>query len=631
MAMAAIFDSTNTPLALGLLRLTTQGRPDDIDCLAVIHFALNNGIRILDTADSYCLGDDDFHYGEHLARQAIATWNGPKDEVTILTKVGLTRPNGHWIPNGRPDHIRQSVDGSLQALEVECLYLLQLHSRDPKVPFDETLGVLADLQAEGKVQHLGLCNVSIGEVKQAQQFFEVSSIQNELSVLNRKSATEGVVQLASELDIPFFAHRPLGGYANVSKLTTDSILQPLAQRHSATVHQVALSALRDTSHQVIPLIGATKMASVRSSIESLRVTLDISDRMALGMKYSFEPSVTAKAALSPNVLPDNVSALESNVGPSDAPEVVIIMGIQGAGKSRLVNSYLEHEYGRLNRDELGGTLDELVPRLQQLLANGYSRVVLDNTYPTRLSRAPVVAMAHAFGVPVRCRHIQTPIVEAHKNIALRMIERYGMLLGPDEMKMFRKMDPNLPPPQALLRWLGSYEPPNMDEGFSALDEIPFQRTIDPTHNRKALFLDVDGTIRRTLSGEHYPRHPGDVEILPHRREVLQKWIDDGFELFFVSNQGGVAAGFVSHEAVQSALLRTAELLGLPVTETVYCPHPSRPIGCFCRKPMPGLGVYLMQRHQLSQSELIMVGDQATDAEFAESLGIQYSDCNEFFA
>ena len=122
-----ILGSIEVPLGLGLLRLSTDDRPDDIDALAVIRLALNQGIRILDTADSYSLGQDDMHYGEHLVRQALKSWKGPKDEVRVLTKVGLTRPNGKWIPNGRPEHLRAAVDGCLQALGVERLFLLQLH------------------------------------------------------------------------------------------------------------------------------------------------------------------------------------------------------------------------------------------------------------------------------------------------------------------------------------------------------------------------------------------------------------------------------------------------------------------------------------------------------------------------
>src|SRR5262249_59916055 len=100
------------------------------------------------------------------------------------------------VPNGRPDHLRKAVDGSLQALGVEQLFALLLHANDPRTPFEDQLGTLAALQREGKIAHLGLCNVSIAEVRQAQRHFNVRAIQNELSVIDRKSATEGGVALA---------------------------------------------------------------------------------------------------------------------------------------------------------------------------------------------------------------------------------------------------------------------------------------------------------------------------------------------------------------------------------------------------------------------------------------------------
>src|SRR4051794_41163820 len=109
------------PLGLGVLRLATEGRPEEADAVAVIHHALNLGVRLLDTADVYCLDQKDLHYGERLVRLALDLWNGPRAEVRVLTKAGLSRPKGKWVPNGRPAHLRKAVEGSLAALGVERL------------------------------------------------------------------------------------------------------------------------------------------------------------------------------------------------------------------------------------------------------------------------------------------------------------------------------------------------------------------------------------------------------------------------------------------------------------------------------------------------------------------------------
>ncbi len=508
--------------------------------------------------------------------------------------------------------------------------LLQLHVRDPGVPFEDTLGALAEMQHEGLVRHLGLCNTSVAELRQAQSHFTVTSVQNELSVLNRNSAQSGLLQETASQKIPFIAYRPYGGFQKKGKLSSEAVLTALAERHNASPHQIAVATLLAVSDNVIPLFGATRPASVKSSVESTRIVLDASDQMALSFQYSFLPESSPVNNAPLDLSASDVPELTEACGPGNSPEIVVLMGIQGAGKSEFVESYVAAGYARLNRDLIGGKLDDLVPLIEQHIGNGHSRIVLDNTYPTRISRAPVVACGQRHGIPVRCRYLQTSMNDAHVNIAKRMVAKYGMPLGPVEMNMFRKMDPTLPPPIALTKWSASFEPPSTDEGFSVVDRIPFKRRVDPSHNQKGLLLDVDGTLRKTISGNFYPKHPDDVQLLPKRTKVLRKWFNAGYKLFFVSNQSGVASMQVSHDAVQAAFHRTQQLLNVPVKEIVYCPHPSRPVGCFCRKPMPGLGVYLMERHQLSRESLVMVGDRDTDAEFAAAIGAQYFDAEDFF-
>jgi HAD superfamily hydrolase (TIGR01662 family) len=306
------------------------------------------------------------------------------------------------------------------------------------------------------------------------------------------------------------------------------------------------------------------------------------------------------------------------------------MGIQGAGKSELVQSYVDQGYERLNRDLIGGKLDDMNGLLENLLATGKRRVVLDNTYPTRISRAGAVRIAHAASVPVRCRFITTSMRDARINVVHRILDRYERLLGPVEMKELAKQDPNLPPPIAMQRWQDSMEPPEWDEGFSAIDEIPFQRRANLDYTNKGLLLDVDGTLRTTLSGEIYPRRADDVVLLPNRREVLSRWLSDGYQLFLVSNQSGISSGKLSQADAEAAFQRTVELLGLPVTEITYCPHPAFPAGCFCRKPLPGLGVYLIRKYKLDPNALVMVGDMDSDEGFATSVGARYVDAAEFF-
>ena len=292
-----LFSKLTVPLSLGLLRLCTEGRPGEAHAITLIHQALDAGIRLLDTADAYCLSDKDLHYGERLARQAVESWKGPRKEVRILTKVGMTRPKGKWVPNGKPEHIRKAVEGSLQVLGVERLFLLQLHVHDSRVPFEETLAALAELQKAGKVEHLGLCNTTVGEIQQASRHFTVAVVQNELSISVRKSAQDGTLAYTTEHSIPFLAYRPLGGIAKVEKLAGNKVLQPMAVKHGATPEEIALAAVRLAGTNVIPLVGATKTASLSSSIAAMKVRLDEDDREVLGKKYSFDRKVGAATPL----------------------------------------------------------------------------------------------------------------------------------------------------------------------------------------------------------------------------------------------------------------------------------------------------------------------------------------------
>jgi HAD superfamily hydrolase (TIGR01662 family) len=618
-------------LALGLLRLGTEGRPDEADAIALIHRALDPGVRLLDTADTYCLDERDLHYGERLAKGAVDAWDGPREEVRVLTKVGMERPKGKWRPNGRASRIRSSVEGSVAALGGAPIFMLLLHGNDYKTPFEESLAALAALQAEGQILHLGLCNVGIAEIRQAQRHFEVQAVQCELSVVNRKAGTTGVVQLCADLGIPFLAHRPFGGHAKSEKLLKNRAMKPVAARYGITPHEAALATLLHQKPAVIPVVGARRMESLESSLRAMDVRLDAEDQTRVDAKITFRATPEALRDVAPPVTPDGLRPLVAGEGPGDQDEVVIIMGVQGAGKSSMVDGYLARGYERLNRDLLGGKLSDLVPKLDALLAEGKRRVVLDNTYPSKVSRYPVVRTAHRHGVPVRCQHLATPIREAFINIVTRVLDRYDFLPGPDELKELSKTDPNLPPPVVMALWTASFEAPSVDEGFSVVEETPFVRRPGPKGSAKGLLLDVDGTLRITKSGDIYPIDPDDVELLPNRREVLSRYLAEGYQLFFVSNQSGVASDKLTAAQAQACFDRTAQLLDLPITEICFCPHKAFPASCFCRKPAPGFGIYLMRKYGLALEDLIMVGDMGSDEGFADAFGARFVTADAFFA
>lgn len=640
---------TIPPLGLGVMRLSTANkeghRPDEVLSIAIIQRALDLGLRLIDTADSYALDDKDMHHSERLIRRAVGTWHSQdREAVVVATKCGLTRPGGRWLPNGRPDHLERMAIQSLQALGVDTLDLLQLHVKDPRVPYEDSLGALVRLYESGKVKKLGVCNVTVDDLRKALAILPreaFATVQNQLNPFDTASA-RGIVALTREHGLTLLAHSPLGGHAGVHRIQKKDALAEVAARHgldaAAGRHPVVLAWLMTLGQHVIPVFGATRQTSVEASFAALQLQLSDDDLKLLDETFPKAaalrdeplPAPPAGALLMESgAQPIEVSS-EPLPAPGDAPEIVMILGIPGAGKSSLVAPYLDKGYLRLNRDELGGKLDDLVPALRNALASGRKRVVLDNTYPTIKSRLGVLESGRQAGVPVRCLWLDTTLEDARWNACLRMLERHNRLLSPDEIAVLSKTEPNTIPPVAQQVWLKNFEPPSGHEGFAQIERRPFVRHPRPDRTKKGLLLDVDGTLRVTRSGEKYPRDVGDVMILPNRRQVLAEWHQQGYRLFFVSNQSGISSGKLESKNAEAAFHRTIELLSLPVDDVVWCPHKAFPVSCFCRKPMPGLAVRLIEKHGLALEHLHVVGDMKSDAELARAIGATYHEAHEFF-
>jgi histidinol phosphatase-like enzyme len=306
------------------------------------------------------------------------------------------------------------------------------------------------------------------------------------------------------------------------------------------------------------------------------------------------------------------------------------MGLPAAGKSRLAQAMVRDGYVRLNRDEGGGRLAALLPELEVLLASGRTRVVLDNTYATRKSRAAVVEAAARHGVPVRCVWLDTRVEDAQVNAARRQLERYGHLLEPEELRTALKRDPGAFPPGVLFRYQRDLEPPAAVEGFSKLEVVGFQRARDESFTNRALVVWLDDIVWRSRSGSRTPVAPEDVELVPGRAEVLRRHAAEGYKLFGLSWQPAIAAGQMSRAAVAAC----AEALGLKLglaLEVSCCPHAAGPPVCWCRKPLPGLGVELILKHRLDPARCLYVGGTSLDRTFAARLGFEHRDPQAFFA
>ena len=267
-------------VSYGGMHLSIQDRPPEEQGIRVIHAALEAGVTLIDTADVYCLGDNEIGHNERLVARALRS--APRrDHVIVATKGGMRRPGGRWEIDGRPEHLRAACDHSLQALGVEQIDLYQLHTPDPKVPLAETVGALAGLQRQGKIRWIGLSNVSVAEIRQAEAQVRVTTVQNRLNPFFREALTEGVVEYCTRQAIGFLAYSPIGGGRLNRKLPGHPVLQPMATRLGVTPHALVLAWVLARSPAVIVIPSARTVEHAVDSTTAADLELSEADLSAI--------------------------------------------------------------------------------------------------------------------------------------------------------------------------------------------------------------------------------------------------------------------------------------------------------------------------------------------------------------
>lgn len=307
--------------------------------------------------------------------------------------------------------------------------------------------------------------------------------------------------------------------------------------------------------------------------------------------------------------------------------IAVICGINAAGKTREVDTFILQDYERVNRDTTGGSLEDQLAHVERIFKLGGDKVVLDNTYPTVGSRASLIKLAKKVGADIVCHWVSTSLEEAQMNFCLRTMRKYGKIPNPDEFKNFK--DPGVFPPAALFHYRKTFEKPTKAEGFDDVIEMPFRRVWGQEYVNKAIILDYDGTLRLSKGSELYPVDPSEVKVLPNRTKVLSDCVSRGFKLLGASNQSGIAKGKLSDKMADDCFRQTNNLLGLDI-EYMYCPHRIPPLTCYCRKPQCGIGAYFIEKYKLNPEKCVMVGDMTSDKSFAERCGFKFMYANEFF-
>lgn len=258
-------DLTVNRLGFGAMRITGPGiwgdPKDPAEARRVLKRAVELGVNFIDTADAY--GPE---VSENIIAEALAPY---PDGVVIATKGGLTRQGPEqWLPVGRPEYLRQCVEMSLRRLKTDTIDLYQLHRIDPKVPAEETLGALKDLQAQGKIRHIGLSEVSVEELEHAQTIVDVVSVQNLYNLSDRKA--EALLDHCTGKNIGFIPWFPVAA-GDLAK--PGGILDEAAKKHDATIAQLALAWLLKRSPVVLPIPGTSSVAHLEENVAAASLQL----------------------------------------------------------------------------------------------------------------------------------------------------------------------------------------------------------------------------------------------------------------------------------------------------------------------------------------------------------------------
>lgn len=255
-------DLTVNRLGYGAMRITGDGIWGDPksrdEAKAVLRRAVELGVNFIDTADSY--GPD---VSETLIAEALHPYG---EDLVIATKGGLTRPGpGHWVPNGRPEHLRSALEGSLRRLRLEQIPLYQFHRIDPEVPLEDSIGAIVELKNEGKIRHIGVSNFDESQLQAAQRLTPIVSIQNRYNVDDRKS--ESLVDLCEQEQMVFLPWAP------IQNLDGNAAVQEAATKYGVTPHQVVLAWLLARSPQILPIPGTGSAGHLEENVTAAGLKL----------------------------------------------------------------------------------------------------------------------------------------------------------------------------------------------------------------------------------------------------------------------------------------------------------------------------------------------------------------------
>lgn len=279
-----IGNRTVSAVGLGGMPMSIEGRPDETQSIATIHAALDAGVTFIDTADAYSRSGDDFGHNEQLIAKALAGYGSDTSGVLVATKGGHTRTaDGAWELNGRPEYLKEAAKDSARRLGVDAIGLYQFHRPDPAVPFEDSVGALAELLDEGVIELAGISNTDIAQIDQANTILggRLASVQNQFSPAFGSS--RGELDHCAELGVAFLPWSPLGGIRSAADVGTKyAAIGAIATARGVSPQQVTLAWELSLAPVVVPIPGASKAASITDSAQAATLQLSAEELATLG-------------------------------------------------------------------------------------------------------------------------------------------------------------------------------------------------------------------------------------------------------------------------------------------------------------------------------------------------------------
>ncbi len=261
-------------IGLGAMPLSLSGRPTESQAIAVIHRALDFGVTLIDSADSYSEDESDKHHNEELIAKALEQYTGDIRAVTVATKGGLMRPQGTWTRNGNPHHLRKTIRESFEALGGNApIDLWQYHAPDPSYTIEAALAPAKEAVEAGIIRFVGVSNFSVEQIKRARDTVEIASVQNQYNPWHRQPESDGVLEYCEAEKLTFFPWSPLGGSRRAKSLQDMPAIVKLAAEKNVSVYCIVLAWLMAKSPCIVPIPAATKVSSIEDSVRAIDVKL----------------------------------------------------------------------------------------------------------------------------------------------------------------------------------------------------------------------------------------------------------------------------------------------------------------------------------------------------------------------